>query len=115
MLCTVLVLAACGKGLPEASPADERRAEAARPTDALLAQKYERACLTCHASIVSKAPLTGFAAHWQVRLQQGIPTLVAHVRDGFQGMPARGFCNDCSDQDFAALIVFMSQPHSSKE
>ena len=28
---------------------------------------------------------------------------------------ARGFCNDCSDQDFAALIVFMSQPHNSKE
>ena len=30
------------------------------------------------------------------------------IRDGFNGMPARGYCNDCSDATYAALIAFMS-------
>ena len=112
---TAAVITGCSKAPAEPSPADERVAETARPSDPGLSQKYERACMTCHASRASKAPLTGFVAQWQPRLQQGMPTLVAHARDGFQGMPARGFCNDCNDQDFAALIAFMSQQPASKE
>lgn len=115
ILVGALALAACSQSIPEPGPGDERAAELARPTYAELAQKYERSCLTCHASIASNAPLTGFVAHWEPRLRKGIPTLVTHVRDGFQGMPARGFCNDCSDQDFEALVVFMSQPLVFKE
>ncbi len=115
-LCVAAIaMTGCNKAPAEPSLADEHTAETARPSDAALSQKYERACITCHASRASKAPLTGFVAQWQPRLQQGMPTLVAHARDGFQGMPARGFCNDCTDQDFAALIAFMSQPSISKE
>ncbi len=115
MLLALALLLGCTPAVPEPSPADERIAEKARPSDADLQQKYERACLTCHASRASKAPLAGFVPQWQPRLQQGMPTLLAHARDGFQGMPARGFCNDCSDQDFVALIGFMSQAHTPKE
>lgn len=114
-MAVVGVLAGCHKAPVEPGPADERVAEAARPQDAALAQKYERACMACHAALASKAPLTGFVPQWEPRLQQGLPVLVTHVREGFQGMPARGFCNDCSDQDFAALITFMFQSHPSKE
>ena len=115
ILVVALALVACSQSIPTPSPADERVADLARPADAELAQKYERSCLTCHASIASNAPLTGFEAHWEPRLRQSMPTLVAHVRDGFQGMPARGYCNDCSDHDFEALVVFMSHPPLSKE
>lgn len=101
-------LGACQKAAPVPDVQALRRAEIAQPGDAQLAQKYARSCQTCHSSRVSTAPLTAFAADWQPRLAQGMPTLVAHARDGFKGMPARGFCNDCSDQDFEALILFMS-------
>jgi len=111
MACAVtLLLAACQDKPPVPTPADLQRAELATPDDAQLAQKYARSCHTCHANRASTAPLARFAADWQPRLPQGPAVLLGHVRDGFKGMPARGFCNDCSDQDFEALIAFMSTP-----
>lgn len=104
----ILSLAACQRVPPVPDANALQRAEVARPADGLLAQKYERSCQTCHSSRASTAPLTAFASDWQPRLAQGLPTLVAHAREGFKGMPARGYCNDCTDQDFAALITFMS-------
>lgn len=73
-----------------------------------MAALYERSCRTCHSHQASQAPLAGFVPHWTPRLSQSMPVLVGHVRDGFKGMPARGYCNDCSDQDYEALIRFMS-------
>lgn len=104
----VALLAACQEAPPVPTPTDLRRAEQAQPGDAQLAQKYARSCHTCHANRASTAPLARFAADWQPRLRQGPAALLSHVREGYQGMPARGFCNDCSDQDFEALIAFMS-------
>ena len=37
-------------------------------------------------------------------------TLVTHVRDGFNTMPPKGLCFDCSDEDYKALIEFMAAP-----
>lgn len=103
-------LGACQKTPPVPGPEALRWAEIAKPHNVQLAQKYERSCQACHSSRASTAPLTAFAPDWQLRLQQGMATLVSHARDGFQGMPARGYCNDCSDQELEALIAFMSTP-----
>lgn len=105
----LLCLTACGNDKP-AGPTEQdvARAEVLRPTDTQLAEKYERACLTCHATR-SAAPLTGFAPAWQARLSQGMDVMLAHARDGFKGMPAKGLCSDCSDADLLGLITFMSQ------
>lgn len=111
VLCTLawLSLSACGNDKPaEPTEQDVARAESLRPADAALAERYERACLTCHATR-SAAPLTGFAPAWQPRLAQGLDVLVTHARDGFKGMPAKGLCSDCSEADLRGLIVFMSQ------
>lgn len=111
LLCAGLlaILAACGTDQPvEPTEQDVARAETLRPTDARLAEQYERACLTCHATR-SAAPLTGFAPAWTPRLAQGMEVLVAHARDGYKGMPAKGLCSDCSDTDLRGLIAFMSQ------
>ncbi|HEX5310852.1 c-type cytochrome [Aquabacterium sp.] len=111
LLCSGLLatLAACGTDLPvEPTEQDVARAETLRPKDARLAEQYERACLTCHATR-SAAPLTGFAPAWKPRLAQGMDVLVAHARDGYKGMPAKGLCSDCSDTDLRGLIAFMSQ------
>ncbi|WP_204378031.1 c-type cytochrome [Chromobacterium sphagni] len=85
-----------------------QKAEALRPGDAGLAEKYQRSCLICHGAPASQAPLTAFAPAWEPRLRQGMPALLAHVRDGFQAMPAQGYCNDCSDDELERLIVFMA-------
>lgn len=115
LLLFVLVwLGACQKTPLVPGPEALRWAENARPRVAQLAQKYERSCQACHSSRASTAPLVAFAPDWQPRLQQGIPTLVNHARDGFKGMPARGYCNDCSDQDLEALIAFMSTPSTQE-
>lgn len=107
-------LVACGNDKPaEPTEQDVARAETLRPLDATLAERYERACLTCHATR-SAAPLTGFAPAWQPRLAQGLNTLVTHAREGFKGMPAKGLCSDCSDADLLGLIVFMSQANPSQ-
>ncbi|MDO9165097.1 MAG: c-type cytochrome [Rhodoferax sp.] len=106
----VALLAACQEAPPVPTSADLQRAEQTLPSDAQLAQKYARSCHTCHANRASTAPLARFAADWRPRLRQGSAVLLGHVRDGFNGMPARGFCNDCSDQDFEALTAFMSTP-----
>lgn len=103
-----LLLAACREAPPVPTRTELQRAEQALPAEPQLAQKYVRSCHTCHANRASTAPLTGFAADWRPRLTQGPAVLLGHVRDGYKGMPARGFCNDCSDQDFEALTAFMS-------
>lgn len=104
------LLVACQQAPAAPSLVDRQHAESARPASAVLAQTYERSCLACHSQVASGAPLVGFAPHWQARLDQGMPTLLRHVREGLRGMPARGYCNDCGDAEFTALIAFMSTP-----
>lgn len=106
----LLVLSACSPGtLPAPTPDEVARAEAMRPADAALAERYERSCRVCHV-VPGGAPLAGHGPSWQARLAQGDTMLLAHVRDGFNAMPPRGLCNDCSDDELRRLIAFMGQP-----
>lgn len=107
-LTAATLLAACGRAPAAPDAAATARALNAQPADPALGAVYERSCRTCHSQTAAQAPLVGYAPHWAPRLVQGMPTLVAHVRDGFNDMPARGYCNDCSDATYAALIAFMS-------
>lgn len=107
-LLVLALLGACQRAPQPPGPQDLQRADAARPADPQLAQKYERSCQTCHAVQGSTAPLTAFAPDWAPRLQQGMATLLAHAREGYKAMPPKGFCNDCSDAELSALIRFMS-------
>jgi len=81
-----------------------------RPSDPALAASYERSCMLCHTQAESGAPLAGAASAWAPRLQKGMDTLLVHTENGFNAMPARGQCADCSPQDLRALIAFMATP-----
>lgn len=117
----VLALAACSEekqaeAAPEPTPQQIRMAEDMSPADAALAEKYDRACRSCHSLPDSGAPLTGFAPHWQPRLaERGLEGLLASTKNGFNNMPARGLCADCSDEDFNGLIAFMSGQNGGTE
>ena len=65
-------------------------------------------CGACHAVGVAGAPATGNEAAWAPRMAKGMDALVASVRKGLGAMPPGGLCNSCSDEDYAALITYMS-------
>ncbi len=79
---------------------------AAEPVEDL----YNKTCSVCHAAGAAGAPRTGAAAEWKPRLDKGMDTLVASVRNGLNAMPPMGMCFDCSDEDFANLINYMAKP-----
>jgi len=102
------LLAACHAAPPpEPTDQDVARADTLRPADTALTAKYERSCLTCH-GVRSAAPLAGFGPAWIPRLAKGPDVLLTHAREGFNGMPAKGLCSDCTDEDLRGLIAFMS-------
>jgi cytochrome c5 len=71
---------------------------------------YPKTCALCHANAGTGAPLAGDAKAWEPRLAKGIDTLVTHATNGFNAMPPKGMCFDCTPDEFKALIQFMSTP-----
>lgn len=72
--------------------------------------QYAASCGACHAYAVAGAPKTGDAAQWEPRLAKGMEVLVSSVKNGLGIMPAGGMCNGCSDDEYKALITYMSTP-----
>lgn len=64
-------------------------------------------CSTCHASGAAGAPVTGDAAAWEDRISKGMDTLVNHAVNGFNAMPAKGMCSDCSEKELEATVKYM--------
>lgn len=70
-------------------------------------QVYGIACAGCHVSGAAGAPKIGDSGAWASRLDKGMDTLVKHVVEGYNAMPARGLCTDCSDQELADAVAYM--------
>ena len=70
---------------------------------------YNTYCVACHATGAAGAPIKGDAQAWQPRIAQGNNILLKHATEGFNAMPARGTCADCSDDEIAATIEFLIQ------
>lgn len=68
---------------------------------------YDAACAACHVSGVAGAPILGDASAWAPRIDKGMEILTDHVVNGFNAMPARGACADCSDEELVAAIEYM--------
>jgi cytochrome c5 len=65
---------------------------------------YGTNCMACHTSGIAGAPMMGDAVAWAERLEQGIETVYANAINGIRGMPMRGTCMDCSDDEVIAAI-----------
>lgn len=81
---------------------------AAQAADADIEAIYERSCKACHSTPASGAPQTGDTEAWKPRIAQGIDMLLDHTIDGYKAMPPMGMCMDCSEEQFLALIEYMS-------
>ena len=69
---------------------------------------YSKSCATCHAAGIAGAPKLGDVAGWEPRLAKGMDVLYASAIDGLApGMPAKGMCFTCSDDDLRELVDWM--------
>lgn len=72
-------------------------------------ERYDQSCTYCHSTGAAGAPKTGDEAAWKPLLEKDMETLVKHVREGYNAMPPGGMCGDCSDEEYRALIEYMSK------
>lgn len=68
---------------------------------------YNKHCNVCHAAGVAGAPKKGDAGAWGARAKKGFATLLKHVINGFNAMPPKGTCMECSNKELEAAIKFM--------
>ena len=80
-------------------------AQAAQDPEAV----FNRACQMCHNGQLPMAPKKGEHDAWKPRLAQGDEVLIKHVTEGFNAMPARGLCMDCTPEDYKAVIDYMAR------
>ena len=72
---------------------------------------YDQYCASCHNSGLMGAPKKGDADDWATRVSQGDTVLAKHAIEGFNAMPAKGTCMDCSDDEIIAAINYMIKPN----
>ena len=70
-------------------------------------QVFDTKCFTCHATGAAGAPKMGSASDWADRIAQGVDTLYANAINGIRGMPPKGLCFDCSDEELKAAVDHM--------
>ncbi len=85
------------------APAGPAVAAGPRSGDAV----YGTFCAACHGTGVMGAPKIGDATDWSARIAKGNDVLADHAINGFNAMPAKGSCMDCSDDEIIAAIDHM--------
>jgi len=68
---------------------------------------YNTKCQVCHSSGMNGAPKYASLEDWAPRIERGIDDLVMSAIAGKGGMPARGACMDCSDNDIKLSVQYM--------
>lgn len=68
---------------------------------------YQNYCAGCHANGGGGAPVYGDAASWTPVLKKGMDTVYNNAIKGIDGMPPKGTCLSCSDQDIKQAVDYM--------
>ena len=68
---------------------------------------YVKNCAMCHNSGLAGAPKRKDKAAWAPRLKQGIDNLLKSAIKGKGGMPPKGNCLSCSEEELLETIKFM--------
>lgn len=72
-------------------------------------QVYDKYCTACHTAGVMGAPKMNEASDWEERLDKGMETVLKHAVEGFNAMPPKGTCSDCSEEEIQAAIDYMTE------
>ena len=68
---------------------------------------YKTYCAQCHATGSGGAPRMKDAKNWAPRLLKGQDILIAHAYNGYNLMPPKGNCYDCTEQQIADAVNYM--------
>jgi cytochrome c5 len=86
------------------SAANEAAGSGPRSGEAVFGQY----CTACHTAGVMGAPKINNADDWKPRLAQGMDTVLKHAINGYNAMPPKGTCADCSEDEIKAAIEYMT-------
>ena len=70
-------------------------------------QVFDKHCAMCHKTGAAGAPVFGDKASWAPHIAKGEATLYQSAINGFQAMPPRGMCTDCTDAELEATVRYM--------
>ncbi len=94
----------CLQGQPCASAVAASAGGAAKTGE----QVFNTACTSCHSTGAAGAPKIGDAAAWQPRLDaRKKEGLYKSTVGGYNGMPAKGLCFACSDDELKGAVDYM--------
>ncbi len=77
-----------------------------------IESRYNSSCGICHTNGAGGVPKTHDVAAWQPRLEKGMDKMIESIQNGYRGMPPKGMCFDCSEEEFEALVKYMASPES---
>lgn len=82
------------------------------PNDAAIPDRsgkeiYENVCYVCHGTGAANSPKFGSASAWVPRKAKGMKKLLEHALNGYNFMPPRGTCTDCSNAEVEEAIRYM--------
>jgi cytochrome c5 len=80
-------------------------------------QIYNHFCVNCHAQkplIPIGAPRIEVESDWELRLKQDVSVLYIHTDEGFNSMPPRGGCFECTDQQLILATVQLVPKRNKK-
>jgi len=79
-------------------------------------QTYERYCYTCHAAGIAGAPALDDSEAWAPRLARGREALLKSVVQGMPpGMPPKGLCNTCTEDELLESVDYMIEMITTSE
>jgi cytochrome c5 len=68
---------------------------------------YEHACAQCHSSGDPHTPQLGDRVAWSPLIQKDMETLIKHTVEGYERMPEKGGCPQCSNAQIKAAVKYL--------
>ena len=68
---------------------------------------YNQGCAACHTAGLAGAPMLGSQVQWEERLDKGLELLTGNAYNGYNAMPAKGMCMDCSETEIERSVQYM--------
>ena len=68
---------------------------------------YNQGCAACHDAGLAGAPMFANQDQWTDRTSKGLEVLTANEYNGYNAMPAKGMCMDCSELEIERSVQYM--------
>jgi cytochrome c5 len=68
---------------------------------------YEKYCTGCHTTGAGGAPKIGDATAWAPRIKQGLNVMYKNAINGIRGMPPKGTCISCTNQEIQDAVNYI--------